>query len=344
MRKHTTINLDRELARSRAHNGQVTSSRHPSHKERVERTFEMALRAPSAHNAQPWRLSPVKRDVYLLWYSFADKLRADPDDRDGLMAVGGFFETLRLAAHANGLDAVIELDPKHVPAGIELGSVALVRLKTEPDPLAASIGRRQCNRALYDRQPLPAGLAQDLAGLGNVLLEPTRVTALVRRASILSWRDRRFVSDLEEWMRFDDRSPDGMTFDCLRVSGLDPFWLRLALRLGRLPGWLAWAYAERDVRLTRASGAIAVLTAQGREIPDLIDCGRRLIRSWTLINSLGYAWHPMSVVIDQATVEDLRAMIDGQDPLAIYRVGATTESAAWSKRRALDAVLVPSPA
>ena len=321
----------------------MTSSSRPTHSELVERTLAAALRAPSAHNAQPWRLSPVRRDAYVLWYAYADKLRADPDDRDGLMAVGGFFETLRLAAHANGLDAVVELAPEHRAAGIELGSVRLRPLKTEPDPLTATIGRRQCNRAKYDRGPLPAGLARDLSALGNLLLPPARVTKLVRRASILSWRDTRFVSDLEEWTRFDDQSPDGMTFDCLRVSGLDPFWLRLALRLGRLPGWLAYAYAERDVRLTKASGAIAVLTAQGREIADLFDCGRRLIRSWTLINALGYAWHPMSVVIDQATVEDLRAMIDGQDPLAIYRVGATTEPAAWSKRRSLDAVLVPSP-
>ncbi len=107
---------------------------------------------------------------------------------------------------------------------------------------------------------------------------------------------------------------------------------------------MAWLYAQRDVRLTRASGAMAVLVAEQRTPVALFECGRRLLRSWTLINSVGYAWHPMSVVIDQATVADLRALIGGRDPVAIYRVGYTPREAAWSKRRSLDAVLTPPEA
>jgi hypothetical protein len=51
----------------------------------------------------------------------------------------------------------------------------------------------------------------------------------------------------------------------------------------------------------------------------------------------------MSVVIDQPTVADLRAMIDGRDPVAIYRAGFTVDVAASSKRRALERVLVAAP-
>ena len=170
------------------------------------------------------------------------------------------------------------------------------------------------------------------------------MAALVSRGSVLSWKDRRFVADLEQWTRFDDRAPDGMTFDCLRVDQFDIFWFRVALALRTLPGWLAWIYAQRDVRLTRASGAMAILTTADREPLTLFDCGQRLIRSWTLINSFGYAWHPMSVVIDQSTVDELRRLIDGQDPVAIYRVGFTPHAAAVSKRRDLNRVLVPAPA
>jgi hypothetical protein len=312
--------------------------------EAVAATLEAALRAPSAHNAQPWRLSPIGAQAYLLWYAFADKLRADPDDRDGLMAVGGFYETLRLAGQARGLDAAFAPGLSRHAAGITLGTITIDTASEAPDPLAAAIDHRACNRHPYERAPLPAGLASDLQALGNILLPAGPLAGLVRRASVLSWKDRRFVSDLEEWTRFDDVSPDGMTLDCLRVSPLDQVWLRLALRLGRLPTWLALAYAERDVRLTRRSSAMAVLTVEDREPLTLFECGRRLIRSWTLLNSLGYAWHPMSVVIDQATVADLATMIGGRDPVAIYRVGYTARTAARSHRRSLDAVLVPPPA
>jgi hypothetical protein len=312
-------------------------------RDRVTAALRAAIRAPSAHNAQPWRLSPSGPDAFLLWYAYADKLRADPDDRDGLMAVGGFYETMHLAAHAVGLDTTFV--PREVGhrSGITLGEIRFGPLIGAPDPLASSVDRRRCNRFKYDPTPLPPGLTAELARLGNLLLPVSPIVPLVERASILSWKDGRFVSDLEEWTRFDDRSPDGMTFDCLRVNRFDAVALRVALALGRLPGWLAWCYAQRDVRLTRASSAMAVLTVEDRSVPSLFDAGRRLIRSWTVINQLGHAWHPMSVVIDQATVRQLTTLIDGADPVAIYRVGYTPNVAAVSKRRPLDVVVVPAP-
>lgn len=298
-----------------------------------------ALRAPSAHNAQPWRLTSLGENRYLLWYAFADRLLADPDDRDGIMAMGGFFETLRLTAQARGLDAGIELAPAAHPRGIDIGSVTLSALGGAPDELAESIERRQCNRHPYSPLPLPPGLTRELETLGNILLSPLAVAPLVARASVMAWRDRRFIDDLKEWTRFDDVSPDGMTVDCLRLSGTDQAALKLALRMGSLPAPMARVYAERDVRLTRDSSVMAVLTAPDRSPESLFDCGRRLIRSWTMVNHLGYAWHPMSIVIDQPTVAELSAAIDGRDPVAIYRVGHTREMAAWSKRRDLGAVL-----
>jgi hypothetical protein len=309
----------------------------------IDAVLTGALRAPSAHNAQPWRLSPIGDAAYRLWYAYADKLRADPDDRDGLMAVGGFYETLHLAAHAHGLETTFVPGEVRHASGITLGEVRFVPLTTPPDPLAAAVDRRRCSRFKYDATPLPPGLVDELERLGNRLLPVRPIVPLVERASILSWKDRRFVSDLEEWTRFDDRSPDGMTFDCLRVNRFDAVALRVALTLGRLPGWLAWCYAQRDVRLTRASAAMAVLTVADRSVPSLFDAGRRLIRSWTVINQLGHAWHPMSVVIDQATVHQLATYIDGADPVAIYRVGYTPQVAPVSKRRPLGTVLVPAP-
>ena len=176
--------------------------------------------------------------------------------------------------------------------------------------------------------------------MGHELLAPRDVAGLVSQASVMSWRDRRFVSDLADWTRFDDQSPDGMTFDCLRLNELDVVALRIALALKRLPPPLAWIYAQRDVRLTRASSVMAVLLAPDRSPETLIRLGQTLIRSWTLVNSLGYAWHPMSVVIDQPTVDRLRELVGGRDPIAIYRVGWTDKPAAWSQRRPLESILV----
>ncbi len=309
----------------------------------VQEAITLALRAPSAHNAQPWRLSPDGDGSFLLWYAFADRLLADPDDRDGIMAVGGFYETLSLAAQTLGLQAALEFGAVPRAAGLRLGQVTFGPLPGPPDALATAVTSRQCNRNSYSKSPLPPGLRADLTNLGHILLPPALIAPLVARASMMAWRDERFVTDLAEWTRFDDISPDGMTVDCLRLSTIDQGALRFALSRGSLPAPLARVYAQRDVALTRASATMAILVAEGRDPAALFDCGRRLVRSWTLINSLGYAWHPMSIVIDQPTVSALAEMMGGRDAVAIYRVGYTGEAAAWSKRRSVDHVLVPPP-
>src|SRR5712691_5631669 len=99
----------------------------------IREVLSAALRAPSAHNAQPWRLTPSGENSYLLWYSYADKLRADPDDRDGLMAVGAFYETLRLTAERHGLRATIELSIRMHSEGIDIGVIAFSAPVGEPE-------------------------------------------------------------------------------------------------------------------------------------------------------------------------------------------------------------------
>ena len=59
----------------------------------VETILTEALRAPSAHNAQPWRLVPTGADTVELHYDHHDYLPFDPDDRDAYLAMGAFYET-----------------------------------------------------------------------------------------------------------------------------------------------------------------------------------------------------------------------------------------------------------
>lgn len=48
----------------------------------------------------------------------------------------------------------------------------------------------------------------------------------------------------------------------------------------------------------------------------------------------------MSIVIDHPTVKDLSQLIQGQDGVAIYRIGHINDTVSWSKRRGLHDALV----
>ena len=149
-----------------------------------------ALRAPSAHNAQPWRLVPTGPTAVELHYDHLDYLPFDPDDRDAYLAMGAFYETLSLAAHRHGWRS--ELVARFSRSGSDLwvGDIALrpARPGERADPLAAA--DRHTNRNRYDRTPVPADPDDALRALGNATVPPRAIARLVARASIPATRSR----------------------------------------------------------------------------------------------------------------------------------------------------------
>jgi len=317
----------------------VTLEPHPGH----EKILLAAGRAPSAHNAQPWRLVPLPNGAsYELHYVFEDKLDADPDDRDAFLAMGAFYETLLLASHLHNNTCEFVPALAELATGFKLGVVSIAeRASSEPaDPLASAIESRITNRHPYQKVLLPKGLQTALIELGCTLLEPTLVAPLVSKASVMAWKDRRFIDDLKKWTRFHDGAPDGLTPACLNLNSTDRSALRFALARGRLPAALAWVYARRDVRLTKASSAVAVLSVDDRVPLTMFECGRRLLRCWVTITGAQHSYHPISIVIDQATAPELTRMAGVSHAVAIFRVGFTPEPAVVSNRRPLGNLLM----
>jgi len=304
-----------------------------------QRVLTAALRAPSAHNAQPWRIR-VAAGRYELHYDHHDYLPADPEDRDAYLCMGAFCETLVLAAAGEGL--VADLHPVLRRTGADL-HVADVELHPGPvaDPLAAAVDGRATNRSRYSDEPLPAALTDALQELRCVLVPTRDVAGIVRRASVLSWRDRRFVGDLKAWISADAGTPDGMSRRQLRLAGYEWLALRAAFALGRLPAPLALAFSGRDIRLLGEAPAVAVLCADSDSPADLVEAGRRLLRAWTTICAQGFGYHPISIAIDRPeTRPEVTALAGGHGtPVALFRIGRPTEPAAASNRLALADVL-----
>jgi nitroreductase len=305
-----------------------------------------ALRAPSAHNAQPWRLAVAASGHYELHYDHLDYLPYDPDDRDAYLAIGAFLETLELAAQRHGLRAMVT--PRFERRGNDL-LVGTIRLCEPPagsavDPLAGPAAQRRTNRHAYDRTPLPATLRAQLAELGCVLTAPRVMAWQVARASTLSWKDRRFVADLGRWTSADLAAPAGMTPAGLPLTRFEWAALRLAIRAGRLPAPAALAYSGRDIRLLARARAVAVLGAADLSPATLVDAGRRLLRCWVTITAAGYAYHPISIAVDRPqTAPAVAAEAGVAVPVAVFRIGHPRREAPWSNRRALDDVLISPP-
>jgi len=306
----------------------------PAHR----RVLTAALRAPSAHNAQPWRIR-VTPHRYELRYDHHDYLPADPEDRDAYLCMGAFCETLALAAAGEELVADIRPVLRRSGADLHVADLTL-RPGTVADPLSRSVAGRATNRSRYTGEPLPAELTGALAELRCVLVPTGAVAGIVRRASVLSWRDRRFVGDLRAWISSQEL-PDGMTRRQLDLLGYEWLALRAAFALGRLPAPLARLFSARDVRLLGEAPAVAVLCADSDSPADLVEAGRRLLRAWTTICAQGFGYHPISIAIDRPDTRPEIAALAGRQgtPVALFRIGRPTRPALPSNRLALADVL-----
>ncbi len=306
--------------------------------------FEAALRAPTAHNAQPWRIFPAGSNVYELHYDNNDYLPFDPDDRDAYMAMGAFYETLDLNAQREGFKCELELVLQHEGSNLHVCTVTIRRLRSdEPvDPLSATVSNRMTNRSKTASTPLSPTLREALMKNGCVLFNSKKIARLVQEASIISWKSPNFVRDLKNWIRWRNDAPDGMSPECLGLSKLDQGALRFALWRGRLGRSLAWIYSTRDIRRTKMAPEVAVLTADNKELSTLFNAGRRLLRCWITICDAGAVYTPISIVVDErVTASKLDQMIgNGKCSVGVFRVGYTKTTVPHSNRRTLESIIL----
>src|SRR5260370_5656734 len=84
-----------------------------------------ARRAPSAHNAQPWRLYRQADGSYLLGYASADRFFSNPDCREAILSTGAFYETLAMAASLGGKQATFQTQAVQQSHWLQLGPLHL---------------------------------------------------------------------------------------------------------------------------------------------------------------------------------------------------------------------------
>ncbi|MBF6434868.1 Acg family FMN-binding oxidoreductase [Nocardia cyriacigeorgica] len=181
--------------------------------------LNLAVRAPSIHNTQPWRWRIGRRGIDL----FADTSRGlgatDPHERALVVSCGVVLHHLRVAFAALGWATSVERrpdprDPDHL-AHIDVTR----RPPSDSDiELAAAILMRQTDRRHYLHRPVPArlirALAQRAADCGAVVRqipEPwlPRLAGPMRRAAASHATDSAYQAELARWSS-GERSTDGV--------------------------------------------------------------------------------------------------------------------------------------
>jgi nitroreductase len=176
----------------------------------VRAAIELACRAPSVHNSQPWRWVVGPRSVHL----YADLRRwlptTDADGRDMALSCGAALHHLRLALAAAGLEAEVH----RLPNPDQGDHLAAVTLRTASDGggdlgLATAIPERRTDRRRFGGWDVPTAFVDELAARaaeqGAVLRavpdgHPRRVLLdAIREAARTQEQDPRYRTETTAW-------------------------------------------------------------------------------------------------------------------------------------------------
>ncbi|MBW0113862.1 Acg family FMN-binding oxidoreductase [Pseudonocardia abyssalis] len=200
----------------------------------VHAALELAGRAPSVHNTQPWRWEFGGAAIHL--HADMDRwlMATDPDGRDLLVSCGAWLHHLRMALAASDIGVTVE----RLPDPDDPDLLAVVALRPGADGVdralaaeqVAAIDGRQSDRRRFGEWPVPEGFLAQLvdcaAEQGAVLRVVTeavdrRTLAIAIRTAAVEHDDTfGYEAELRTWTGHAGRGgPEGVPAGAIPAPG-----------------------------------------------------------------------------------------------------------------------------
>jgi nitroreductase len=131
--------------------------------ERAGYLIELAARAPSVHNTQPWRFT-VTGQAIELYADASRQLMEDPAGREMIISCGAALFGLRLAIRSLGCQPEVDLLPeptqRRLLARVRAGRAA--PMTSDERAMLQAVPHRHTHRGAFEPGPLPVGLLERL--------------------------------------------------------------------------------------------------------------------------------------------------------------------------------------
>jgi nitroreductase len=267
-----------------------TSKTGPDMAERAGYLVELAARAPSVHNTQPWRFT-VTGQAIELYADASRQLMEDPAGREMIISCGAALFGLRLAIRSLGYQPNVDLFPepsqRHLLARVRAGRPA--PMTPDERAMLRAVPHRHTHRGAFEPDPLPVGL-----------LERLRDDAAAEGATLTVIDDgpahQRLTAILAAWSRWQDLYPTSPAAirtraETLRWTHEAGYPARDGVPAYAFPaaaGYEAGRLPQRDFDVDRGWGfspsggppapVTAVLVAQGEDEESWLRAGQALQR------------------------------------------------------------------
>lgn len=277
----------------------------------AEAALQVAVRAPSIHNTQPWawRLGPEGLALR------ADRSRqlavADPDGHSLLLSCGAALHLTELALRAQGW--VIETTLLPDPSDPDLLALFKPTAQTAPDEHAVAAAdaalRRRSDRRPFAQRPVAEEILEELLAAaedGGVQVHvPTRADERIDLAVAVSWADRieredeAYQAEMNRWVHDPEVHAlvDGVPVDAIpQVSAEAPRRVDVPLRDFEV-GVTGKLLIDRDVD---EKPLIAVLITDFDNPTDHLRAGASMMRLMIAAELRAVSTCPLSQAVDFA--------------------------------------------
>ena len=277
--------------------------------------LDRAATAPSSHNSQPWRVLVANDTTFRLEVDPARRLRAvDPGDRETLLSLGAFWETLEQAALAQGwqVEAKIISAPKNlVPVAVNF-VLHRTGVPADSGERLARLAARSTHRGAFDTtairpehlqiltRAVPGGAWFPAASPQGKWISRSLVEANAQQAK----NDAR-QQELSSWLRFSRQEvrarADGLTPEMMGKGALVQFWwYHFMDSTDVLKPWFRSASETTARNQVEHCAGFLVLTSPDASPASLLLTGREFQRLTLLSPTLGIALHPMSQLMEES--------------------------------------------
>lgn len=153
----------------------------------LRNALELGLRAPSAHNTQPWLLQISETAIDIYRDSEHTLASGDPTLRQTFISLGCLSESLMLALQAYGIETQSETYA-FMPRRLEKIATLTIcsRRHAIDDDLIAALSFRRTNRGAYDPTPMPDSAQKDLLAVRHAGVVGVHTVEETAKRSVLS--------------------------------------------------------------------------------------------------------------------------------------------------------------
>jgi nitroreductase len=297
--------------------------------------LSLASLAPSGHNTQPWFVQYLEPFHWLIGNDRSRWLPAvDPKQRETILSIGAFVQTLEFAAASLGYSCSWEL----LARSNQDESVLRVRLKQDGSSGAfdaAKIGRRRTVRAPFETDVLKKQDVDELTDSGNFihyLPATSKEAQYLNEQTIEANRAQAYRDEAQEelanWIRFSSKDAaqhrDGLTTASMEIEGIAAWYVR---NFYNKESVMTADFRDRGVdnviRGVAGSAGWLLITSRNDATETLLETGRRMQRLFLKVREKSIGIQPMTQILEEsATKQELNSAIGISEPVQfILRTG-----------------------